>query len=160
MRDKATSSQHSVALAPAEPFGTPDTDGWTQRVGGLAALPDVLRELGADPAVLLARAGLPPDALVAPEQRAPFGAVLSLLADAARETGCAHLGLLVGQRWRIAVTGLAGDLAWCSETVQQALETFTVYHRLNSTGGAATFTRLAHSALLGFAVLRWAPRPG
>ena len=65
MRDKATSSQHSVALAPAEPFGTPDTDGWTQRVGGLAALPDVLRELGADPAVLLARAGLPPDAQVA-----------------------------------------------------------------------------------------------
>jgi len=130
----------------------PAVEEWSQRVGGLVALPSVLRELGADPGDLLARAGLPADVLAEPGHRVPFAALNQLLTDAVRETGCPHLGLLVGRQWRLAVTGVAGELCWCSATVQEALETFTAHQRLNSAGGAVYFNRTGSTALLGFAV--------
>lgn len=141
--------QEPLSVAPLRAI---DTGDWTQRIGGLAGLPAVLRELHVDPGLLLARVGLPPDALATPDRRLPFATVAQMLALAVSETHCPHLGLLVGRQWGFAVTGLAGEIAWRSATVQDALETFTIYHRLNSTGGAAYFTRLPNAALLGFAV--------
>jgi|APFre7841882724_1041349.scaffolds.fasta_scaffold02981_8 AraC-like DNA-binding protein len=126
--------------------------GWTQRVGGLAAIPDLLRSFGVDPAPLFDRVGLARDALDAPDRRAPFAACAALLSLAARETACAHFGVLVGAGWRFADTGLPGELARCSATAREALETFVVYQRLNSQGGAAYFNVYGQAAALGFAV--------
>jgi AraC-like DNA-binding protein len=128
------------------------TAGWTQRIGGLAAMPDLLRAFRVSPAALLARVGLAADALDGPDRRAPFAACAALLSLAAQETGCAHFGLLAGARWRFADTGLPGELALCSATAREALETFTVYQRLNSQGGAAYFNLYGGTAALGFAV--------
>ncbi len=153
MDRRSTAAQGAArAEAPADGARPLDTGSWTQRIGGLVALPSVLRELGADPAQLLARVGLPPDALATPDRRLPFATLARLLVLAVGATGCRHLGLLIGRQWGFGVTGLAGELAWRSATVREALETFTVYQRLNSTGGAAFFTRFQKSALLGFAV--------
>lgn len=153
MDRRATSTppveQEAWSSATARPVDTAD---WTQRVGGLTALPSVLRALGVDPVVLLGRIGLPPDALATSDRRLPFAAATRLLAAAVGETRCPHLGLLVARHWGFGATGLAGELAWRSATVQEALETFTVFQRLNSTGGAVYFTRLQSAALLGFAV--------
>jgi AraC-like DNA-binding protein len=126
--------------------------GWTQRVGGLAAMPGLLREFGVSPAALLERVGLAADALDGPDRRASFAACAALLSLAARETGCAHFGLLVGARWRFGDTGLPGEIALCCATAREALETFTVYQRLNSQGGAAYFNVYGGTAALGFAV--------
>ncbi|MFO1415391.1 MAG: AraC family transcriptional regulator [Burkholderiales bacterium] len=143
---------HVDERPPATAARPVDTGDWTQRVGGLTALPGVLRDLGVDPGPLLARAGLSPDALASSDGRVGFAAVVRLLALSVQETGCAHLGLLVGKTWSLRQTGLAGELAWRSATVQDALETFTVHQRLNSMGGAAYLTRRPGTALLGFAV--------
>jgi AraC-like DNA-binding protein len=126
--------------------------GWTQRVGGLAAIPDLLRDFGVDAAALLGRVGLAADALDGPDRRAPFAACVMLLSMAAQETGCAHFGLLVGARWRLADTGLPGEIALCCATAREALETFTIHQRLNSQGGAAYFNVYGGTAALGFAV--------
>lgn len=142
----------SQADASATPALTRQQDSWTQRISGLTALPSVLRDLGVDPDALLARVGLPPDALATPDRRLPFAMLAQLLLLAANEAACPHLGLLVGRQWGYAATGLAGELAWRSATVREALETFTVYQRLNSSGGAAYFTRFPNVAFLGFAV--------
>lgn len=135
---------HVTAAAPSA--------AWTQRVGGLAAIPGLLRAFGVDPATLFDRVGLASDALDGPDRRAPFAACAALLALAARETGCAHFGLLVGAGWGFADTGLPGELALCSATAREALETFVVHQRLNSQGGAAYFNVYGGTAALGFAV--------
>jgi AraC-like DNA-binding protein len=126
--------------------------GWTQRVGGLAAIPGLLRSFGVEPAPLFDQVGLARDALDSPDRRAPFAACAALLSLAARATGCAHFGVLVGAGWRFADTGLPGELALCSATAREALETFVVYQRLNSQGGATYFNAYGSTAALGFAV--------
>jgi AraC-like DNA-binding protein len=138
--------------APSSGTSAIASERWDQLVGGMACIPSLLKARGVDPAVLLARAGLAADALDAPDRRAPFQAIARLLTEAARETACPHFGLLVGQRYAWDDIGLPGQLALNSSTLREALETFTVYQRLNSQGGTAYLTRYGDSAALGFAV--------
>lgn len=124
------------------------------RVGGLAAIPPLLRSLGIEPSGLLGRAGLAPDALDGPDRQAPFAALVRLLAECADATRRPHFGLLVGERWGLAETGAAGELARLSATVGEALDTLTIYQRLNSQAGAAYLTRYPDVAELGFGIFR------
>jgi hypothetical protein len=85
-------------------------DTWTQRVGGLVEIPGLLRDLGADAAEVLARAGLAAGALDHADTRIPFAAAETLLGECAAATGCAHFGLLAGQRWHLSHFGTLGQL--------------------------------------------------
>ncbi|MFO1394142.1 MAG: AraC family transcriptional regulator [Steroidobacteraceae bacterium] len=133
---------------PAAPAGP------EHRVGGVVAIPGVLRARGVDPDAVLARAGLPPSSLDDPDRRVPFAVLVALLDQAVRATACPYLGLLIGAEWTISHTGPAGDLARLSETIREALETLTVYQRLNSQAGAAFLSRYGENAALGFAIVR------
>jgi AraC-like DNA-binding protein len=81
-----------------------------QRVGALVEAPSLIRELGADPAEVAASVGLDLAELRDPENSIPFSAAVRLLQAAAVRTGCAHFGLLLGQRNDTRSLGLVGRL--------------------------------------------------
>jgi hypothetical protein len=85
-------------------------DTWSQRVGGLVEILGLLRQFGADPAQVLSKAGLPAGALDNVENRIPFAAADRLLGESVAATGCAHFGLLAGQRWHLSHFGTLGQL--------------------------------------------------
>ncbi len=126
----------------------------TQRVGGLVEIPGLLRELGADPAQVLASAGLDAQALGHIDQRLPVDATDRLLAACVQQTGCPHFGLLAGQRWNLAHQGVIADLMHCAPTVGDALHSFTLVQHGNSDMGVAFVLEEEDTAALGFALYR------
>jgi AraC-like DNA-binding protein len=68
----------------------------TIRVGTIGAIPAVFEELGLDFPRALATVGLPPTIFDDPESMIPYTAFDRLLDIGARESGCEHIGLLVG----------------------------------------------------------------
>jgi AraC-like DNA-binding protein len=93
-----------------------------QRVGALAGVPQLLRELGADPAEVVAGVGLDLGVLVDPENAITFTAAGKLLQASAARTGCAHFGLLLGQRNDTRSLGLVGSLMRNAPTWGQAVQ--------------------------------------
>jgi hypothetical protein len=69
-----------------------------QRIGALVELPQVLRELGEDPATVIVGAGVYPDSLRNPENAISFVELGRLLEACVAATRCEHFGLLLGQR--------------------------------------------------------------
>src|SRR5262245_28286742 len=92
-------------------------ESWSQRVGGFATTPALVRQLGADPKAVLSAANLGPHALDEPEGRIPYAALGRLLHEAASRTGCAHFGLLCGRAWHLTDLGLLGEIASNAPTV-------------------------------------------
>jgi AraC-like DNA-binding protein len=125
---------------------------WKQRVGALVGVPALIRELGGDPARLLAAAGLPPDALHDPEERVPYAAVGVLLHDAALWTRCGHFGLLVGRMHHLHNLGLIGEVLRNSPTVGDALQALMVYQHLSSGGGLTFLLERAGTVDFGYAI--------
>jgi len=125
---------------------------WTQRVGGFTELPALIRQLGAEPASVLASVGLAPDALDDCDARIPYASCGALLREAAERTGCAHFGLLAGRMWRLPDLGVVGELMRNSETVGEALRTLTVYQHLNSGSALAFLLERGGMVDVGYAI--------
>lgn len=136
---------HRLAL---EEIGRPGT----QRVGAYTELPALIRQLGADPAAMIAGAGLAPDALATADGVMPYASLGRLLKDVAAATGCAHAGLLAGRMWHLSDLGLVGDVVRHSPTLRDALRTLTVYQHLNSGGGLAFLLERGSFVELGYAI--------
>lgn len=124
---------------------------WTQRVAGFVALPQLIQQLGGDAEAVLVGAGLDISALSHPDNRIPYAALATVLDMAARNTGCAHLGLLAGRLFHLSDMGLVGELVRNSPTVGAALEALTVYQHLNSEGGLAFLLKRGDYVDLGYA---------
>ncbi len=90
-------------------------------VSGPAAIPEVLRTLGSDPAVVLAEAGIDPALFADPENQIPLATLGRLVKLCVARTGCRHFGLLVGQQGGLHSLGLVGLLARLSPDVGTAL---------------------------------------
>ena len=133
-------------------FGVAET--WRQRVGGFVEIPGLLRELGTDPAQALIEVGLEPGALECVDNSIPYIAAARLLHHCAQKTGCAHFGLLIGQRWSLSHFGAIGQLMKNSCSVGEALQTLAVYQRLNSDAGAAFVLEHGTSMCLGYTIYR------
>jgi AraC-like DNA-binding protein len=131
-------------------------DGWNQRVGAFTGVPTLLRELGADPKRVLARAGLAHDALNDPDKRIPFGALGRLLEFSAQATHHPQFGLLAGRMWRLEDYGAVGKLIRHSPTLREAIRLFVVYHHLMSEGGLAF--ALKHEGVIDFGFAIYYPR--
>ena len=130
----------------------PDAGAWHQRVGAFTRLPGLVRELGADPAAMLAAAGLEAAALDDPDRTVPYAAMGRLLALAADQTHCPHVGLLAGRLWRLADLGVVGELTLHSPTVGDALRTLAGHQHLNSVGGLAFLIERPSEIDLGYAI--------
>jgi AraC-like DNA-binding protein len=124
----------------------------TRLLGALTDIPDLVRQLGADPAIVLADAGIDPGALDDPNGRIPYAHFARLLAAAAARTGCPHFGLLAGGAWHLSHLGMTGELIRHAPTVGEGLEEFVVFHHLNSGGGVAFLVKREGFADLGYAI--------
>ena len=124
---------------------------WTQRVGAFVALPQLIQQLGGDPAAMLLATGLPDSAFAHPDNRVPYAALAGLLDRAANSTGCQHFGLLAGRLFHLSDLGLVGELVRNSATVGIALEALTVYQHLNSEAGLAYLLKRGDYVDLGYA---------
>ena len=125
---------------------------WTQRVGALVALPELIRQLGGDPAPILADAGIDAGALSHPDNKVPYAAFVNVLGRAAEVTCCPPFGLLAGRMFRLAQLGRLGELVRHSNTVGRALDALTVFQHINSEGGLAFVLKRGDYVDLGYAM--------
>jgi AraC-like DNA-binding protein len=123
-----------------------------QRVGALVVVPQLLCEFGVDPAELVAGVGLELDALQNPENGIPFTAATKFLQDSAVRTGCAHFGLLVGQRNDTRSLGLVGALMRNAPTWGQALRDLVDNQRRYVRGAAPYLVVRDGVAWAGYAI--------
>jgi AraC-like DNA-binding protein len=136
---------------PSEALARPQRD---LRTGPVMPVPTLLREFGIDPAPLLARAGIAPQLLEGAENRIAFAAVGQLLDDCVRVTGCAHFGLLTGQRFEAATLGALGVLVRHCASVGAALRSLVLYLHLNDRGGVPVLLNLGTTRVaLGYAIV-------
>jgi AraC-like DNA-binding protein len=91
------------------------------RASGPAAIPEVLRMLGADPAAVLAEAGVDPTLFDDPDNLITLAGLGRLVKLCVARTGCMHFGILVGQQGGLHSLGLVGLLARLSPDVGTAL---------------------------------------
>jgi AraC-like DNA-binding protein len=141
------------------PLDPPDPSAWVQRVGGLVAVPGLLRSLGVAVEPVLAAAGLPAMALDAQSSRIPYAAMLQLLAECAARSRLPHFGLLAGQAWRLQDLGLLGELMRHAPTLGDALRTMVAHQQLNALGGAPVLMEHGHTVELGYVVYHPSPAP-
>ncbi|AWN45724.1 AraC family transcriptional regulator [Methylobacterium terrae] len=89
--------------------------------------------MGIDPEPIFDRAGTDTQILQTVEA-VSFAMLGRLTALAADQVGCAHFGLLVGQRTTLTSLGLLGTLMRHSETVGTALQALATHHDLLNRG--------------------------
>jgi AraC-like DNA-binding protein len=123
-----------------------------QRVGFLVLIPCLLRGLGADPATVLAAAGLAADALDNPEGLIPYGAMGRLLRIASEQTQTPHFGLLLGQHIGTQSLGLVGDLMSQAPSIGVALEDLAANQHRHARGAVIYLLPQADQVLFGYAV--------
>jgi AraC-like DNA-binding protein len=115
-------------------------------------VPVVLRELGCDPPPVLTASGLPPDALDDAEGMIPYVAAGRLMQQAALHSACPHFGMLIGQRLRVAMLGLIGQLMRNAPTLGVALRDFATHQHRHARGAVVYLLARQEDALLGYAV--------
>lgn len=123
------------------------------RVGPVASLPSLMRELGRDPAPLLAAANVDEAYFDDPDLPISYVAAGRLIADAAAATGCEHFGLLMGARAGPSTLGLPGFLLQTAPDVGTALRDLVRFLHLHDRGGVAMLDVDARNCALGFAVV-------
>jgi len=139
-------------LCSTDPRGHAAGGFWQQHVGSLTEVPALLRALGADPAEVLASAGLTLESLAKPENRINYEAFGRLFANGAKATGHPLFGLMVGRIYRTESIGLVGEAMRNCATLGEALQLLTVHQHVNSAGGIAFMLRRGPIVDFGHAV--------
>ena len=122
------------------------------RIGATMALPAVLRDLGADPAELLAETGFELSLFDDPDNRISYAARGRLLAHCAARTGCQHLGLLVGQQAGLESLGFVGLLVKYSSDVRTALSSLMRFIHLHVHGAASNLEKEGDLAIFSYEI--------
>ena len=122
------------------------------RVGPLMGLAQLVRDLGHDPQPVFAREGVAPEDFVDPDAEISFVRASGLLAGCASETGCAHLGLLLGQRIPPSALGIPGYLLHTAPDVRTALTDLVRYFDLHDRGAMLILETGESAARLGYAI--------
>ncbi len=94
-----------------------------QRVGPVAELPGLLRELGANVAEAFDGSGFDPCDLK-PEARVPYPSLIGLMERAAVVSRCPSLGLLTGARSDHRALGVIGEMMASAPTLGDALRDY------------------------------------
>jgi AraC-like DNA-binding protein len=132
--------QHRLAGLHVDTSGLPPRNGaspltsGTARSGWVRAFPQVLRELGGDPARLLGQAGITTSLLEGDDSAIPFQAIGRLFQQAIAATGCGHVALLVGARFEPSALGDVATLMANAPTVGAALRTLILHFHLLDEG--------------------------
>lgn len=134
--------QHGSALISLPPVGY-------ARIEAFRPIPAVLQERGVDLSDVLAEAGIRANIFDDPDNLISYPDAARLAATSARRANCEHLGLLVGQRSRLANMGLPGQLARCADTAGAALQVFADHFTLHN--AAATVSLASQGGFSRFA---------
>lgn len=135
---------HLLDSAPVAPTGT-------ARISAYLPLPAILREFGIDLRDVLDAAGVRADIFDDPDNRISYPDAGRLLSVSALQTNCDHIGLLIGQRGRLASMGLAGKIALCADTAGEGLQNFANFFSLQNTAATVSlltfgdFTRIVYA---------------
>jgi AraC-like DNA-binding protein len=116
------------------------------------ALPSVLRSLGADPAQVVAEAGLDLALFDNPDNLISYAARGRLVNHCVTRTGCQHFGLLLGQQGGLHSLGLMGLLVKYSPDVGTALRSLVRYTYLHVRGAATTLAADEDMAMLSYEI--------
>jgi AraC-like DNA-binding protein len=108
--------------------------------------------MGKDPETVVASAGVNPDLLHNPENSLSFVELARLLEACVAETGCEHLGLLVGQRAATASLGLIGRLMQNASTLKDAILDLCTNQRRYVRGSVVYLLIQNETAFWGFAI--------
>ena len=122
------------------------------RVAGMVCIPDLLREMGAEPAGVFERAGSNPTRYSDPDNRVTYAESGRLLGECVRSTDCEHFGLLVGQRYHLLQLGTTGTMIQASPTVREALLNFAKHIDLHDEGGVLELREEPEYAELNFSI--------
>lgn len=130
----------------------PEGDAGTLRAAVLLGIPAALRELGFEPATVLASAGVEAGALDHPENRLTYKAAGELLKHSAALTGCKHFGLLAGRHLDPSSLGPLGELIQRSANVRSALNSLIDHLHIQTRGGVPTLDVQGSLAAFGYAI--------
>ncbi|MBN8508701.1 MAG: AraC family transcriptional regulator [Burkholderiales bacterium] len=111
------------------------------RAGGLQGYVALMDELGADPRPLLRRHGLGLAQLADEDAQLPLAAVLDLMEDSARLTGCDDFGLRLARRQDISQLGPVALAMQNCPSVADALDCLARYLFVQSPGIAMSLHR-------------------
>jgi AraC-like DNA-binding protein len=120
------------------------------RIGGFVALPKVLSRFGLTIDPILAELGLPPDLLSTPDNTFDVEQAGRLLELCASRSGCAHIGLLLGQAVSHAMLGLPGMLMRSSNTLGAALKSLAMSLHLNGRAVIPNLSMDDQTVVFGF----------
>lgn len=146
VRNVGNTSTHfySRDTGPADPAGV-------ARIAAYLALPAILRDFDVEPRTVLDAAGVRADVFDNPDNLVTYPLIGRLLSVSAQYTSCDHIGLLLGQRSRLATMGLAGQIALCADTAGEGLRKFADFFTLQNTAATVSvisgkgFTRLVYA---------------
>ena len=120
------------------------------RIGTVLAIPEVLRKLGADPAAVLAEAGVDLALFDDPGNLISYAARGRLISHCVAATGCREFGLLLGQHNGLHSLGLVGLLVKYSPDVGTALRSLVRHFYLHARGAALDLAVDGDFAALNF----------
>ena len=122
------------------------------RVSSVRVIPELLRNLGANPAEVLAAAGVPPELFDDPDNRISFALRSHLIRLCVDRTGCRHFGLLIGQQAGLHSLGLLGLLVQHSADVGSALRSLVrcLHHHVQ--GAVTTLAVNDRTAMLSYSI--------
>ena len=124
----------------------------TVRIGTVATIPAVLRDLGADPTEVVTEAGFDLKLFDDPDNVISYATRAHLLNVCVAKTGCRHFGLLVGQQGGLSSLGLMGYLVQHSPNVESALCNLVRYFHLHVQGAEVILTQKDGLAFLGYSI--------
>jgi hypothetical protein len=122
------------------------------RIGPLAGLPAILRELGHDPEPIFGRVGFKLAQFADPDTVISFVGASRLLALSVAATGCQQLGLLLGERSGPSSLGIAGFLLRTAPDVRTALTDVVRHLDLHDQGGVPMLLVKGDVTFLGYAI--------
>jgi AraC-like DNA-binding protein len=124
----------------------------TLHIGAIWAIPEILRNLGADPAEVCAEAGIDLALFDDPGNLISFRAASRLFRVGTERTGCSHFGLLQGQTAGLKFLGLVGLLAKYSPDVGSALRSVVRYLHLHIRGAVANLEVIGKTAMFSYEI--------
>lgn len=145
--DMLDSDHPAPRVADARSPGAAGVDA-TSRISALVVLPQVLRDLGFEPAAVLDGTGFDPSYFTDPDLPIQYRAGARLLKHCGAVTRCDHLGLLIGQRVDSKILGLPGLLMASAKDVGAGLRELAQYMDLHDRGVVVTLEEEGETALL------------
>ncbi len=122
------------------------------RIAPICVVPELLREFGVAPGPLLKTFGLSEDYFRYPDNTISYELMGRIVTASARATGCAHFGLLVGQRGNASTLGAPGFLLRHEPDVVTALNEVITNIDLHDRGAAPFIQVGDETTLFGYTI--------